>query len=193
MTHLISRKIITWIFLICSFIYMTMAFIPTTANACSCVPPPSVETALSRADVVFSGKVISVEEQRSLRGYITKKILFEVSQTWKGVNESQIIITTGSGGGDCGGAFSEGEEYLVYSRESDMYGKKQLITTICDRTVALSSANEDLGVLGEGKPPIKQVDIISDNQNRSTLIIMLTIFTVGVVGLFGWFKFWKFK
>lgn len=191
MNNLFSQSSIKWILLICSLMYMTMAYIPITAKACSCAPPPSVETALSRADAVFSGKVISIKDNRSLSGYTSKKVLFEVSQTWKGVKESQITITTGQGGGDCGNNFFEGEDYLVYSHESDMYGKKQLISTMCDRTVELDSANEDLEILGVGEAPLKQIDLISETQGRSFLIIMFVILLTGLLGFLGWYKFRK--
>lgn len=40
-----------------------------------------------------------------------------------------------------------------------MYGVKSLVATICDRTDVLSSSQEDLEVLGEGQPPITEVDL----------------------------------
>jgi hypothetical protein len=182
-----GRQIITWLFLMSSFVYILIAYIPSSASACSCAQPPSVNSELSRSDVVFSGKVISVREKRSLNGYLTKQAIFEVSQTWKGVEQSQIMITTGQGGGDCGINFIEGEDYLVYSRESDMYGKKLLTSIICDRTVELAVANEDLAVLGEGKPPVKKVDIVSNDDNsRSSIFIIFGVIFVGLIAIWGW-------
>lgn len=93
-------------------------------------------------------------------GSMTKAVLFEVSQIWKGGAESQIIIHTGSGGGDCGFNFEKDKEYLVYAHPSTMYGDKELlITIICDRTNLLAQAQEDLAILGEGKVPTDQVNL----------------------------------
>jgi hypothetical protein len=182
-----ERQIITWLFLMSSFFYILIAYIPSSANACSCAQPPSVKSELSSSDVVFSGKVISVREKRSLNGYLTKQAIFEVSQTWKGVKQSQIMITTGQGGGDCGINFIEGEDYLVYSRESDMYGKKLLTSIICDRTVELVAANEDLSVLGEGKPPVEKVDIVSNDVNsRNLIFILFGVIVAGLIAIWGW-------
>lgn len=97
---------------------------PSITSACSCAELPGVEEEFERSKAVFSGKVIDIREKRSLKGYTTKSVLFEVTNTWKGVEQSQIIITTGQGGGDCGYDFKEGEEYLVYAYESTMYGKR---------------------------------------------------------------------
>lgn len=188
--HSLSKKAVSWILLLCSFVYILLVYIPNPANACSCAPPPSVESEFSRSDAVFSGKVISVKDKRSLNGILTKSVIFEVSQTWKGVKESQINITTGSGGGDCGIHFIVGEEYLVYSRESDMYGKKQLTTIMCDRTVDLASATEDLKYLGEGKPPTKQVNIASEDLSRITLISIFSILGFGLIVIII-FRKWK--
>ena len=97
---------------------------PSITSACSCAELPSVEEEFERSQAVFSGKVVDVREKRSIKGYQTKSVLFEVTNTWKGVKQSQIIITTGQGGGDCGFEFKEGQEYLVYAnRINDVRGK----------------------------------------------------------------------
>lgn len=195
-----SVKTTTWLFLFFSFIYVMLIHVPIPAYACDCAPPPSVETELSQSDAVFSGKVISMKDKRSSAGYVSKEIIFEVYQTWKGVNESQIKITTGQGGGDCGYRFVPDEEYLVYGRHSEMYGKSQLSTGICDKTIELSAANDDLKILGKGDSPDKLVDIdpeeSSDNsfdndsykQKGSIYSITFIIFSIGIVGFFSWRK-----
>ncbi|MGA3678328.1 hypothetical protein ACPCXF_25220, partial [Lysinibacillus agricola] len=106
------------------------------------------EEEFESSKVVFSGKVVDLKERLSLKGYKTKSVLFEVTNTWQGVEQSQIIITTGQGGGDCGYNFIKGEEYLVYANESIIYGAKSLVLAICNRTDMLSSSQENLEVLG---------------------------------------------
>lgn len=193
-----SYKMVTWLFLFCSFIYMMLLHVPISAYACDCVSPPSVETELSQSDAVFSGKVIRIKDKRSAGGYIRNEIIFEVYQTWKGVDESQIKIITGQGGGDCGYHFVPDGEYLVYGRNSEMYGKSQLSTGICDRTVDLEAAKEDLRILGKGNSPNKQVDIESEDfldklvdidsedQNWIVYFIVFVVFLIGIFGLTIW-------
>jgi hypothetical protein len=181
----------TWIFLFSSFIYVLLVYFPLPAYACDCVIPPSVETELSQSDAVFSGKVISIKEKRSAAGYAKKEIIFEVYQTWKGVEESQIKITTGQGGGDCGYHFVPDGEYLVYGRNSEMYGESQLSTGICDRTVDLAAANEGLKLLGKGDVPVKQVEIVSENMKGTIYIVVFVTFFIGIIGLLTWRKMKK--
>lgn len=193
-----SYKMVTLLFLFCSFIYMMLLHVPISAYACDCVIPPSVETELSQSDAVFSGKVIRIKDKRSAGGYVRNEIIFEVYQTWKGVDESQIKIITGQGGGDCGYHFVPDGEYLVYGRNSEMYGKSQLSTGICDRTVDLEAAKEDLRILGKGNSPNKQVDIESedfldklvdidsDDQNWIVYFIVFVVFFIGIFGLTIW-------
>ncbi|WP_077212289.1 hypothetical protein [Bacillus dakarensis] len=157
---------------------------PSITSACSCAELPSVEDEYERSEVIFSGKVIAIKEKQSLRGRTTQSVLFEVMNTWKGVEQSQMIITTGQGGGDCGIDFIEGEEYLVYANDSNMYGAKSLVTTICDRTDVLSSLQEDLMVLGEGQPPIKEVDLSRKHNGSQKYIWAAVVIAIGIVVFF---------
>lgn len=150
--------------------FISISFFPLSTSACSCAELPSVEEEFARSQAVFSGKVLEVKEKRSLQGYITKKVIFEVTNTWKGVEKTQMMITTGSGGGDCGIDFKEGQEYLVYAYESTMYGGNSLVSVICDRTNELSSLQEDLKVLGEGKTPNIEVDLMGNHGETQMLI-----------------------
>lgn len=138
-----------------------MVLYASSVSACSCAENPGVEVALEQSDVVFSGKVGNVIEKKQANGFLSKSVLFDVIHNWKGVENTQIIIATGLGGGDCGFYFIEGEEYLVYAYESTMYGSETLEANICSRTSKLSLAQEDLTVLGEGELPQNEVDLSS--------------------------------
>jgi hypothetical protein len=140
--------------------------------ACSCVPIGSVDKELKEAKAVFSGKVIEIKQNKRA-GYYS--VLFEVSKTWKGVKTNQIIIKTGLGGGDCGFSFVKGQNYLVYAHESEMYGKKSLNAIICSRTNELSSSQEDLTLLGDGKVPAKKVDYLKEFRRENSAIILKII------------------
>lgn len=155
--------------------------IPAVTSACSCAELPTVSEEMEHSDAIFSGKVMEITEKKA-NGYMTKSVLFEVTNTWKGVDESQVIITTGQGGGDCGFRFIEGQEYLVYATESDMYGAKSLTTIMCDRTNTLSALKDDLDVLGAGETPKEKADLSSGNQN-STPFYLWTAGVLAIVAL----------
>ncbi|WP_174615289.1 hypothetical protein [Virgibacillus ihumii] len=169
-----------------AFIFIVIFIIgsfPSITSACSCAELPSVEEEFERSKAVFSGKVVDIKEKWSLRGYTPKSVLFEVTNTWKGVEQSQIIITTGQGGGDCGYKFTQGKEYLVYANESTMYGAKTLVSTMCDRTDVLSSS-QDLEVLGEGKPPTEEVDLSAEHNGNQIYIRATVVVAIGIIMLF---------
>lgn len=155
------KKVMPFFILMVMVVFVASSF-PSVASACSCAELPTAAEELERSEAVFSGKVLDIKDKRSAQGYISKSVLFEVTNTWKGVSRSQIIITTGQGGGDCGFNFTEGQEYLVYAYESDMYGSKSLVTGICDRTNYITSLKDDLPILGAGKPPVENVDLSSE-------------------------------
>ncbi|WP_163100762.1 hypothetical protein [Peribacillus alkalitolerans] len=172
--------------LFCMVVSMFIVAIPSPASACSCAERPSVESEFNRSKLVFSGVVKDIKENKSISGYITKSVLFEVSKTWKGTNESQIIIATGQGGGDCGYEFVKGIEYFVYANESSLYGDNVLSTGICDRTAELTSATEDLSILGEGKTPTKHVDL--EREIEAPPFYWWLGIPVLIIGLFIWRK-----
>ena len=58
---------------------------------------------------------------------------------------------------------------MVYANESTMYGAKALVSTICDRTNELSVLQEDLTILGEGQPPIEDVDLTGKHEGNQLL------------------------
>ncbi|MGG0174700.1 hypothetical protein [Gottfriedia acidiceleris] len=140
---------------------------PRVTFACSCVKEQTVQKEFSQSKAVFSGEVIDIKTTKfSNPNY--KKVLFEVSKTWKGISSSQVIIKTGQGHGDCGIDFIKGQNYLVYARASKMYGEnsQSLTTTICDSTKEFSLAQKDLTILGEGKKPIKNVNYKEEFQRN---------------------------
>lgn len=164
------------------FIFMLVSF-PSITSACSCADLPSVEDEFERSKAVFSGKVMDIKEKRSLTGYTTNAVLFEVTNTWKGVEQSQIILTTGQGDGDCGYPFIKGQEYLVYADDSNMYGATSLASGICDRTDVLSTSQEELEILGAGQPPIEEINL-SSQFNRNPLYIWATSAVVIAIVVF---------
>lgn len=164
------KKVITFFFFVSLLVINSF---PSIVSACSCAELPSVKEEVERSDAVFSGMVLDIREKRNA----SKSVLFEVRNIWKGADESQIIITTGQGGGDCGFIFKEGTEYLVYASESTLFGEKSLASSICDRTNKMTSLQEDITILGDGQPPTKEVDLTREHAG-SNLYIWVTVAAV---------------
>lgn len=146
------------VLVILSFCLFLLSY-ASSVSACSCVETPGVEAALEQSDAVFHGKVLDIRENTGKYRY-GRHVLFEVMKTWKGIEDSQVIIKTGLGGGDCGFDFQVGQEYVVYAYESEMYGdEKALVAIICSRTAEIGEAEEDLQILGEGNFPQNEVEL----------------------------------
>ncbi|MEZ7170600.1 hypothetical protein [Sporosarcina sp. OR05] len=120
-------------------------------SACSCVMPPPPEEALLDAEAVFSGEVIKIVDNKNLLNGYGFTVYFAVDESWKGVEQSEVSVTTGYHDGDCGFPFEVGQSYLVYASLGDMNNKSTLSTSICQRTTNLSNAAEDLNELGKGQ------------------------------------------
>ncbi|WP_449623092.1 hypothetical protein [Robertmurraya sp. Marseille-Q9965] len=175
------KKFIAIFGLCWGFLFLMVSF-PSTSSACSCAEQQSVEEEFKQSKAVFRGKVLEVKENRSINGSMSNSVLFEVSKTWKGVDETQIIITTGVSDGDCGIEFRKGEEYLVYATESTMYGENTLVSTICDRTGELQTLRDDLTILGEGKVPSQKVDLTNELEGNPIYLYLIVGATIiGVV------------
>lgn len=154
---------------------------PSIAYACSCAYPPKPAEALAEAKAVFAGTVKEIRPTS-----YGKEILFEVNKTWKGVNQTQVLVSTGGGGGDCGYNFNKGSDYVVYAHTDTFYSKSGgLATNICNRTADLSSAEEDIAILGQGNHPGEQVNLETNAYARTWLIAALI-----AVALFG--AGWRF-
>jgi hypothetical protein len=125
---------------------------PSVGLACTCgLPYPNrtlkqqVIEARKKSEAVFSGKVIEVIENPQVFYVIVK---FKVQRSWKQISTDEVTVFTGRGNGDCGYRFEVGESYLVYAYK---YNESELGTNICQRTMKLADAAEDLKVLGKGK------------------------------------------
>jgi hypothetical protein len=186
------RRMLHMTMVLCFFFGLMNISIPAMVYACSCVEKPAVEEELQRSIAVFAGKASKIIEHKHLNGRITTSVLFEVTATWKGLSESQVIITTGLGGGDCGYDFEQGKEYLVYANPSSMYGDQDdLVTIICDRTNELRAAQEDIAVLGEGQKPTKQVNLEGDLQRISMYVWLIVTILAVVVVFFVWRRLFR--
>lgn len=140
------------LFLAIAFCCFTV--IPEPAHACGCFPSlPNVSPKKlvleekKRSTAVFSGTVISI----SLSQGAILAVKLKVERTWKYVHEHEIIVFTPASDSHCGFNFEVGQSYLVYASASP---QGELWTNHCTRTGRLSiDVNDDLKVLGKGKPP----------------------------------------
>lgn len=181
------KKKIGFFPLLCLVLLLALFLKPVPAAACSCSMQPSVDEGFSRSQAVFSGEVIGIKDNSGLLGGRGKTVLFSVGETWKGINETEVAIATGSGDGDCGIEFVVGKEYLVYASLSDMYGDKSLTSIICDPTTELGNAAEDIAILGQGQVPTQDVKFV-DNRKLSVLISGGVVFIAGLLGFYWWYQ-----
>jgi hypothetical protein len=96
-----------------------------------------------KASAVFVGTVIESKTVNIKRGEYDQQerlVRFSLDEPFRGVEGAQLEVMTGMGGGDCGVAFTQTQQYLVYA--SSFEGK--LYTGICMRTKPISAAAADL-------------------------------------------------
>lgn len=130
-----------------------------TAMACDCDPPDTATEAMEVATAVFRGTVIKIHKKQTMSdGERYDKVLFSVSESWKGMEDSQAIIYTDSFS-SCTFEFQVGNEYLLYPYGLD--GKMFIMD--CGRSSDISLAKDDLEELGEGKEPTNIVDLEDRN------------------------------
>lgn len=119
--------------------------IPSSGEACRCLPKPPPREALDKAVAVFLGQA------RSVKGSIRRTYAFGVRRYWKGDVGRNAEVTTAASSAACGVSFRIGESYLVYASKAAT--GRGFATSICTRTRPESAAQEDLRVLGKGKTP----------------------------------------
>lgn len=125
-------------------------FIPaSTATACDCAPPESVEEAAAEADAVFAGTVQVIRDPGLMDTSDLLRVHLFVDTVWKGDVAEYVWVRTEEHRATCGYEFEQGERYIVYASE---YGSDWR-TSICQRTQLASDADEDVDVLGEGEQP----------------------------------------
>jgi hypothetical protein len=144
-------------FLFCTPVFL--AAICTPALACTCAPPPpEVKTDrdltqwyVAGSDAIFEGTVKRIELNWMFidakvgglvpadldQGEATIRVSFDATRIYKGVEQKELSLTTGIGGGDCGFDFEIGKQYLVYAF-ADSSG--HLSTGICSGTALLEDS-----------------------------------------------------
>jgi hypothetical protein len=142
-------------------------YLAPAASACSCRTPPPPAEHFAQVDMVFKAKVVDIEhsswflkriwlglwmilrdgdidDRRYCRDY-GKRVDFEITEAWKGVQSRGLTLRTGRGSGDCGYEFEVGKTYLVYAYSGN---DDTCNVSLCSRTGEIDEVTEDLAFLG---------------------------------------------
>ncbi len=111
------------------------------AAACTCRSLSQCQEVLS-SSAIFVGRVVSIDDGRG--AMYPRRATLRVTERFVGAAESDVIINTGMGGGDCGYPFVVGMSYVVYASSTR---DGLLVTSICTKTQPASSAGGDLKYL----------------------------------------------
>lgn len=133
--------------------FCTLLFSQYQLKACTCIGESTVKSEIKSTDAVFVGTITKSEELRIHDTLSLNKTIYRVEMKYTMVIETvykgrQIsdtaFIFTGSGGGDCGFNFINGQKYIVYAKHSkssdfndyEVFGDKNKAfdTNICRRT-----------------------------------------------------------
>lgn len=133
-----------WLLTTISF-FSLVSLSAVNALACSCASRLPCQ-AYGEASAVFVGTVRDIRittATHSNYGRSKRVVRLSVDSAFRGIKGSEVDVTTGMGGGDCGFEFVPAEQYLVYAYENE----GRLSTGICSRTRSISKAAEDLNYL----------------------------------------------
>ncbi|NKB88333.1 MAG: hypothetical protein GKS06_08945 [Acidobacteria bacterium] len=126
---------------------------PTTVAAgsmCTCVEPkrPTCEV-WWQTSAIFSGRVTRIDtvtEEANGESIVKNLVNMRVQERWRGLQgQREVVIATGTGGGDCGFQFETNQTYLVYANQSASTGRYE--TGICSRTALIDEAAADMAFL----------------------------------------------
>lgn len=131
------------------------AIYPNKSYALSCAELE--EPAIHHYDLAVVGTVLDVKNDLTQRGLTGAKemntyVLLDVEQSWKKELDSQIIIEADF---TWGHPFEEGRDYLLYLNKKD----GEYFNSPCSLVSEVHSRNDYVPLLGEGKAPIKEVDV----------------------------------
>jgi hypothetical protein len=89
-----------------------------SAVACDCFEPSDLKSAVSSADAVFVGEVVSIDVKDNGYSNPPQIVRFKATEAWKGVRSPDVTVSTG-GVWDCEEfAFEAGKRYLVFAKRS---------------------------------------------------------------------------
>lgn len=171
-----QRRYISVIILL---VVLMLLYRPIIGQACDCAIPPNATEAMTEATTVFRGEVIKIKSEKQ-GGTKYDVALLSVSEIWKGIKESQVIIYTEWS--SCQFHFVIGEEYLLYVYEHN--NKLKVIN--CGRSKKVKYSEKDLLELGRGMEPSHYVHLKAGFQYNkiawliSLGVVLLITVTIGI-------------
>lgn len=120
---------------------------PEQALACKCMKFESALAAKEKANMVVQGTVLNVKREK-MNGKTYNAALIEVKQSWKGTNQSNVIVYTDLS--TCGFEFIKNQEYLLFTREDEGIQ----VLNLCSGSKLIADAQQELKDLGAGTPPV---------------------------------------
>jgi hypothetical protein len=170
------------------------------ANACTVgavvgAPPgkkDTVQDRLQRAEAVFSGVVVSVEEGFSSVGLEQGRpgtATLDVEESWKGVSPGERVVVSGYGSeAACGTEFRVGERFLVFASQGKY---TPLAANFGSGTAPLSRVQRTLEELGPGVSTLPETGgYAPDNAANIAVVASGALLFVGTLGAF---TFWRWR
>jgi len=117
------------------------------ARACSC---SEVTTAvrIERSAAIFEGRLVRMESDSGSR-----RLVFHVTRSWKGVDDEYVHVETPLLGAQCGyEGFRTSGYYLIFARRGE---GDTLVTGLCDGNSPADEAADTLVELGAGVTPVR--------------------------------------
>jgi len=132
------------------FVLAMLLLASNDSFACACIGPGTAREGLKRANSVFLGRVVAVNED---------KFTFDVERVWKGASSRQIVVRDWHAGTDCAFNFKLGTRYVVFAVNIQDEGKTILIGDVCNWTSTFPAARAVIRQIGNGRP-LRQVKAV---------------------------------
>ena len=126
-----------------------VALLPCLVHACSCEFSSTPLIELERADVVFTGEVVEIEERDAGRFGNIYYVHLRIGISFKGMASREATVVTELEEAACGYSFAVGEEYLVYAYTENVYTYELGFpkVSLCSRTKPASEAGAEIDEL----------------------------------------------
>jgi len=141
---------------------------PTPAYACSCARADTADQ-ISRADVIFSGTVVSDETRSTTRRYV-----FAVDRVFKGDASVTQVVETSSSSASCGVELAGPGPFVVYAQAGG--GRTGLTTNLCGGTTNGPAP----AALGAGSAPTPVEEPLFSSRTKRYGFIGIGVVCLGI-------------
>ncbi len=188
------------------FLIIALFFGTYISNACQCPLTTLGLDECKKYEVIFKGKVISVETCKDNFG----TAVFEVEELYKG-NASKEFKVLFECGVECASEFNEGEEWIIYSNYKQV--DKALMDWCSRSRKFFKNAKEDFYAVTYGNDYYDELKFLRENLGLHRLLvlkksttenrnerpttnqtILMLLISIGAIVLFYWLfkKYFKF-